>query len=161
MLGCEPFACEVHGMMSLNIKTRQYTSNLSRTTPWLLCIYALDIDCLQKKFDSIITSMFNTKSGPPLQKRKTSLLAGFIRYSSAVWCTMLHTSLDAVVKHQNHGRMSKAHIFSTCRRSPKSWQWDLKSDRSGQKNLISVGSISCQTSFASGGAPRSEETALH
>ena len=30
-----------------------------------------------------------------------------------------------------------------------------------QKKLIPIGSISCQTSFASGGAQRSEETALH
>ena len=50
--------CKVHGMMSSNIETRQYTSNFSRSTPWLRCIYALDIDCRRKKFDSTIISMF-------------------------------------------------------------------------------------------------------
>ena len=102
--------CKVDGMMSSNIETWQDTSDFLRATPCLPCIYALDIDCRWKKFDSIIISMFDTKSGPWPQKSENRLLGGFIRYSSAVWCNMLHTSLDDVGKHQNVERSA----FSMC-----------------------------------------------
>ena len=81
--------CKVDGMMSSNIETWQDTSDFLSATPCFPCIYALDIDCRWKKFDSIIISMFDTKSGPWPQKSENRLLGGFIRYSSAVWCNML------------------------------------------------------------------------
>ena len=119
--------------MSSNIKTWQDTSDFLRATPFLSWIYALDIDCRWKKFDSIIISMFHTKLGPWPQKRDNWLLGGFIRYSSAVWCNMLHTSLDDVGKHQNVERPP----FSVVRyheaqedANPGSWRWGLKYDTS-------------------------------
>ena len=128
--------CKVDGMMSSNIETWQDTSDFLRATPCLPCIYALDIDCRWKKFDSIIISMFDTKSGPWPQKSENRLLGGFIRYSSAVWCNMLHTTLDDVGKHQNVERPAISNMWyheAQEDANPGSWRWGLKSDASCRK----------------------------
>ena len=56
--------CEDDGMMLLNTKNRQDTSNFLRATLFLPCAYALDTKFWQNKFIPTILSMLDTKSGP-------------------------------------------------------------------------------------------------
>ena len=128
--------CEDDGLMLQIIENWRDTSNFLSATLCLPCIYALDINFWQKESIPTIYLMFDTKSGPWPPKVRKWVPAYYARYSSAVWCNVLHTLLDAVDNHQ----IVKNIVFPKVRyhdaeehANPGSWQSGLRSDRSGRK----------------------------
>ena len=88
------------GMILLNVENWLDKSNFLRTTSCLPCSYALDIELWRNKSIPTIFLMFDTKSGPkPAKNQKWVPVYYHARYSSAVWCTILHTSLDGIQNH--------------------------------------------------------------
>ena len=128
--------CKGDGLMLLIIENWLDTSNFLSATLCLPCIYALDINFWRKKSIPTIYLMFDTKSGPWPPKVRKWVPAYYARYSSAVWCNVLHTLLDDVDNHQ----IVKNIVFPKVRyrdaeehANPGSWQSGLRSDRSGCK----------------------------
>ena len=98
----ENLTCKDDGMVQSNIKNWQYASHFLRAKPCSQCIYALDIEFVEKKSILTIISMFDTKSGhwPPKLWKRVQASSWYARYPSAVWFTILHNSWDDVPNNQ-------------------------------------------------------------